>query len=104
MATFGQVVARRRKDMGLSQKELAETIFKEDGAPISPQYLNDLERDRRDAPSDYLIARFAERLKVDPDLLYGTAGELPPDLRGLDEDVATKAFAAFRRTVEQERS
>lgn len=101
--TFGQVISRRRKEIGLSQKELAEKILKEDGTPISPQYLNDLERDRRDAPGDLLIARFAQLLEIDADLLYSTAGELPPDLRGLDADVATKAFAAFRRTVEQER-
>ena len=43
--SFGEVVATARKAKGLSQKELAALITKEDGEPISPQYLNDLERD-----------------------------------------------------------
>ena len=42
--TFGQTIARARKDLGVSQRELALKVVKEDGAPISPQYLNDIER------------------------------------------------------------
>jgi hypothetical protein len=38
---------KARKKLGISQKNLADRIKKEDGQSISPQYLNDIERDRR---------------------------------------------------------
>jgi len=44
----------------MSQKELAGKIKKEDGLPISAQYLNDIEHDRRNPPSEFLIAQIAE--------------------------------------------
>ena len=46
--TFGQAISKARKALGLSQKELAARVMKEEktGA-ISPQYLNDIERDWR---------------------------------------------------------
>jgi transcriptional regulator with XRE-family HTH domain len=50
MATFGEIVAQARKRKLLSQKELAALIKKEDGQSISAQYLNDIERNRRNAP------------------------------------------------------
>lgn len=60
--TFGQVVAAERKKRGMSQKGLAARVLKEDGIPITPQYLNDVERDRRNPPSERLIEQIAERL------------------------------------------
>ena len=102
MPTFGELVARRRKELGKSQKELASLIHKEEGDPISPQYLNDLERDRRGAPGDHLMNEFARELDLSLDLLFNAAGELPPDLRGLDERTVEKAYAAFRRTLPKE--
>jgi transcriptional regulator with XRE-family HTH domain len=53
MLTFGRVISEARKNRELSQKELAMLVRKEDGNAISPQYLNDLERDRR-SPGDYI--------------------------------------------------
>lgn len=102
MPTFGQLIAEGRKVKGWSQKELAARIIKEDGSPISPQYLNDIERDRRGAPSDYLISCFASELGLELDLLYYTAGEITPDLRDLDlpEHQVLGAFAAFRKNLE----
>jgi len=102
MATFGELISDRRRALGLSQKELAAKIRKEDGSTISPQYLNDLERDRRGAPSDYLIGQFARILTMEGDELYYSAGEVSPDLRGLDPKTESvrKAIAAFRRSLE----
>ena len=53
--TFGQAISEACKDKGTSQRELVLKIVKEDGAPISPQYLNDIERDRRNPPGDHLL-------------------------------------------------
>ena len=104
MATFGELISEKRKALGLSQKELAAKIKKEDGTTISPQYLNDLEHDRRGAPSDQLITEFAAVLKMSIDALYYSAGEVSPDLRGLDPESegVKRAIAAFRKNLEKE--
>jgi transcriptional regulator with XRE-family HTH domain len=101
--SFGEVIAAARKKLGISQKMLAERIKKEDGTPISPQYLNDIERDRRNPPSEYLIGEFAKELDLSKDYLLLAAGTLPGDLtaRLSDSDPATieRAFRAFRKTI-----
>ena len=97
--TFGQVIAEARKAANLSQKELAALIRKEDGEPISPQYLNDIERDRRNPPSDFLIEQFAKELKIDVARLYYWAKKIPADIAPSKENEArfVTAFKAFRR-------
>jgi transcriptional regulator with XRE-family HTH domain len=96
--TFGQYIAKRRKELGLSQKELANRIQKEDGSTISPQYLNDIERDRRNPPSDFLLREFAKVLGVREDFLSYLAEALPSDVKGLSDDPerVARAFRAFR--------
>ncbi len=97
--TFGQVVAAERKKHGMSQKDLAARVLKEDGTPISPQYLNDIERDRRNAPSEHLIAAFARELNLDSDYLHYLAGQIPPDVRerNLPQERVKEAMVAFRQ-------
>ena len=104
MPTFGETLSEKRKEAGLSQKDLAARICKEDGQAISPQYLNDLEHDRRNPPSSHLIEQFAAVLKIDAVLLYHCAGELPPDLRcnSVEEETVVAAYKAFRQVVEGE--
>lgn len=101
MPTFGELIAGARKSKGWSQKELAAKVLKDDKTAISPQYLNDLERDRRGAPSDQLILAFAEVLDLDKDLLFYSAGEVSPDLRDRNGEHVKEAILAFRRTLEQ---
>jgi transcriptional regulator with XRE-family HTH domain len=103
--TFGMYVSEVRKKMGLSQKQLAELVEREEGGAISPQYLNDIEHDRRNPSSDHLIQQFARVLKVGADYLYYLAGRFPADVRqaNLQPDVVEKSFAAFRRTVPPDR-
>ena len=98
---FGQVIASARKELGISQRELALRVLKEDGTSISPQYLNDIERDRRNPPSDHLLEKFARELKLDKDYLYFLAGKFPSDVRsGPSSPSQVKAaFRAFRRTL-----
>jgi len=101
--SFGQIIGEARKKLGISQKTLAERIKKEDGEPISPQYLNDIERDRRNPPSEHLIVQFAKELELSKDYLLLAAGTVPKDLaaRLSDSDPETieRAFRAFRRTL-----
>jgi transcriptional regulator with XRE-family HTH domain len=99
--TFGQAVAEGRKEKKLSQKQLASMIMKEDGTPISPQYLNDIERDRRNPPGEYLINQFAKVLEVPEEYFYFLANEIPPKYRSDSPNNPTQvqeAFKAFARS------
>ena len=99
--TFGQIIADARKKSGISQKDFAERIKKEDGQAISPQYLNDIERDRRNPPSEHMIAQFAKELGLSKNHLIAAAGALPAELKQMvsdsDPDAVEKAFQAFRK-------
>jgi len=99
--TFGEIIAEGRKKANLSQKELANLIKKEDGESISPQYLNDLERDRRNPPSDFLIKQFAKVLDLELDVLYYCAGKLPADVMSAkaDKEKVVAAYKAFRKVL-----
>src|SRR5205809_7755082 len=102
--TFGQAIADARKKAGLSQKELAARIKKEEGGAISPQYLNDLERGRRNPPAPQLLDQFIRELNIESDWLYYVAGQYPEDLRrgALDQAQVREAFQAFRRGLNRE--
>ena len=99
--TFGAYVSSARKKQGMSQKELAEAIEREEGGSISPQYLNDIEHDRRSPSSDHMIQQFARVLKLDADHLYYLAGRWPADVRqaNLPPQRVQRVMAAFRRTL-----
>jgi transcriptional regulator with XRE-family HTH domain len=77
--TFGQVLAKARQRAGVNLRELARAIIKEDGEPISFQYLHDLENDRRHAPSDHLINELARVLQVPRNYLYYYARRIPAE-------------------------
>ncbi len=103
--TVGEIISAGRKRAGLTLRELASQIFKEDGTPISLTYLNDVEHDRRPAPSPTLLRQLADVLHINYDYLMFIAGDIPGDLREgsyTPEDVEA-AFKAFRKTL-QERS
>lgn len=102
MKTFGTVLSEARKAKGMSQKELAAKVRKEDGQAISPQYLNDIEHDRRNPPSEFIISQMAELLDFDKDTLCLAAGTIPSDLMKMAAtrpDKVQQAFKAFRKTV-----
>ena len=102
MKTFGKTISDARKDLGISQKELASRIKKDDRTEISAQYLNDIEHDRRNPPSEEIIKQFAEELKLDKDVLCLIAGTVPKDVQNLSKENPEKAkafFKAFRRDL-----
>jgi transcriptional regulator with XRE-family HTH domain len=102
MKTFGIVLSEARKAKGMSQKELAAKVKKEDGQAISPQYLNDIEHDRRNPPSEFIVGQIAELLEFDRDTLCLAAGTISSDLMKMaaaQPDKVEQAFKAFRRTV-----
>ena len=99
--TFGQEITKARKDKGLSQKQVAAGTVKEDGLAISAQYLNDIEHDRRNPPSEYIVSQLAESLDLDLDYLLFLAGRLPSDMLELSRDRQdiSSAMKAFRRNL-----
>lgn len=96
--TFGRAIAQARKEKEISQKELASLIEREDGDPISPQYLNDIEHNRRSPSSDHLVKQFSKILKIDLDYLYYLVDRFPEDIRrsGLTEKEVSSLLMAFR--------
>jgi transcriptional regulator with XRE-family HTH domain len=92
--TFGRVIANARRAKGLFLKECASLIKKEDGQPISFQYLNDIEHDRRQPTSDHMIEQFAKHLGIPQDLLYHLARKFPSDLS--EPDDVEQILAAWR--------
>lgn len=103
--TFGRAIILARRARGMSQRELASLIQKEDNlGPISPPYLNDIEHDRRSPTSDHLIRQFAEVLGEDEGYLFVLAGKIPNDVReniGNREQIV-EGFANFRRSISKE--
>lgn len=106
LTSFGGAIASGRKEKGLSQKELAAKIIKEDGQAITPQYLNDIEHDRRSPSSDHLVKQFARVLGIDAVALYAASGLLPEQDRKLvrkaTPDRVGQAFMAFRKKLTEE--
>jgi transcriptional regulator with XRE-family HTH domain len=103
-ATLGGAISDARKQLGMSQKDLAAHIKRvEDDGPISPQYLNDIEHNRRVPGSDHMIRQFASILKISENWLFFLANRVPADLRSLNpgaQDVdrfVREAAVAFRR-------
>lgn len=104
-ATLGGVISDARKKLGISQKELAARIKRaEDDQPISAQYLNDIEHNRRSPGNDHIINQFAEVLELKASYLFWLANRVPTELRDLnlseaavDRFVTKAAAVAFRK-------
>lgn len=96
--TFGGAIAEARKTKGWSLKDLASRVLREDGDAISPQYLNDIEHDRRSPSSDRMVQQFADALGINQDWLYYLAGRFPSDVRekGLSQKQVSDLMVAFR--------
>ena len=96
--TFGRTISEARKAKGWGLKDLAAQVLREDAVAISPQYLNDIEHDRRSPSSDRMVQQFAEALDIDPDWLYYLAGRFPEDVREkkLSQKEVADAMLAFR--------
>ena len=95
--SFGTYIADTRKSKELSQRELAAKL------EISPQYLNDIEHNKRSPSSPQLIEQIATALDVSADYLSYLAGRIPEEVKEKKLDPATfeKAMLAFRKATEK---
>jgi transcriptional regulator with XRE-family HTH domain len=89
------------ESLALTQKDVAAGIVRDDGKPLSVQYLNDIEHGRRGAPPDYDIGQLAKLLRVEIDVLYCRAGRLPRDIRkrSVSDRQEAAAYRALRREL-----
>lgn len=68
--TFGHLISDARRRKNLSLKQCASLINKEDGTPISFQYLSEIENARRYPPSEFIMRQFAKVLDIPMEVLY----------------------------------
>ncbi|MBQ8615060.1 MAG: helix-turn-helix transcriptional regulator [Clostridia bacterium] len=103
--TFGEFIAQRREEIGLTQREFASKL------EISNTYLWDIENGHRSAPAK-LLRKMKELLNINiskenekdfEDLLYLTSNECAPDL--IQYMLASKeARQAIRLAIEKDMS
>lgn len=99
--TFGQVLTEARKRAGLTQKEVAERLRREDGRPVDAPYLNAVEHDRRRPPPDYLIEQLAKIIGISADVLFYHARRIPSDDKAdIEHQQVEAAYEAFRKAIE----
>ncbi len=106
MRTFGELIARRRKELGLTQIELGARIKGRSGQSVSQKRITDIEHDRFGVPRAPVLKQLARALKLDVDVLYFWGRQIPPDVRaeGLAEEAIQEAWRAFRAVVRRKSS
>ena len=104
-ASFGEMIARRREELGLTQVELAARIKGRSGETVTQQRITDIEHNRFGVPRAPVMKQLASALKLDTDVLCLWARVIPADIRaeGLAEEVIKNAWQAFREVIERER-
>lgn len=92
--TLGKIIAAARETHGLTQVELAREL------EVSPQFINDIEHDRR-VPNRNMIAALSEELDIYSDVLWFSIGKIPPYMTAGDysEKAIVAALAAMRNVL-----
>jgi len=70
---LGEVIKHARQTRRFTLRRVADQVTKEDGAPISPQYLFDIEVHHR-IPAPHVLHSLAQVLGLDYDTLLALAG------------------------------
>src|SRR5919106_776666 len=70
---LGEVIKQARLIRRLTLRGLADQVSKEDGTPISPQYLFDIEVHHR-VPAPHVLRELARVLELEHDTLLALAG------------------------------
>jgi len=94
--TFGKLISRARNRKGITLTECAALIYKSDGSSISVQYLSDLEKDRRNPPSELILRQFSTILNIPIEVLYFYSETFPSGLnKKVSQEQIVAAFQAF---------
>jgi len=103
---FASMIRARRKELGLTQKQVCGQIRTEEGRAIGQTYLAEIERGHHPNPRPHLIEEFARALEIDRDVLYLAARQVPPEvaeeLRRLTPEQRAAAWRVFKRAVMQD--
>jgi transcriptional regulator with XRE-family HTH domain len=78
--SLGDVLKQARQRRRWTLRRLADQVTKEDGTPISPQYLFDIETHHR-IPTPHVLAELARVLALEYDTLLALAGAAEVVLR-----------------------
>ena len=70
---LGDIINQARRARRWSLRQLAAQVTKDDGTPISQQYLNDIELNRR-IPAPPVLRTLAQALELDYEVLLLLAG------------------------------
>src|ERR1700737_1845339 len=99
--SFGELIAGRRQELGLTQIELGKRIKGRSRDTVSQQRITDIEHDRFGVPRRPVLEQLAHALKLDIDVLYLWGRVIPADIRaeGLSEDAIKEAWRAFRAVI-----
>ncbi len=87
--TLGQAIREIRREVGVTQKGLAEA------AGIDQSYLSMIESDRRRNPGTKVVARLSQALQISIDDLAARAGYLPRPTP--DDPLSDRAVRLFRQ-------
>jgi transcriptional regulator with XRE-family HTH domain len=104
--SFGELIAKRRKELGLTQTELAHRIIGRHGGPISQERITDIEHNSYGVPRRPILEQLALALKLDLDVLYLWGRLIPEDIDpvGVPEAPIQLAWRFFRAALEDGRS
>jgi transcriptional regulator with XRE-family HTH domain len=99
--SFGELIAKRRKELGLTQTELAQRIMGRRGGPISQERITDIEHNRYGVPRKPILEQLARELQLDSDVLYLWGRIVPPDIdpEGVPEVAIQLAWRFFRAAI-----
>jgi transcriptional regulator with XRE-family HTH domain len=92
---LGEVINNARRARKLTLRQVAEQVTKDDGTPISPQYLNDIELHHR-LPTSHVLRDLARVLALDYDALLAAAGAADVVVREYLEAYPQHAEAIIR--------
>ena len=94
-ARLGEAIHQARRAHKLTLRQLAEQVTKDDGTPISPQYLNDIELHHR-VPTPHVLRELARVLELDADTLLALAGAVDVVVREYVASHPEQAEAVIR--------
>jgi transcriptional regulator with XRE-family HTH domain len=92
---LGGVIQQARRAHKLTLRQLGQQVTKDDGTPISPQYLNDIELHHR-VPTPHILRGLAQVLALEYDTLLALAGAADVVARGYLEAHPQQAEAVIR--------
>lgn len=99
--SIGKTIADKRKALGLTLKDLAGLVTKEDGSTVSIQYVSDIEHNHR-TPSPAVLESLAEALGMEVAFLQAVARQAPSsvtDYLAAHPDTAVAVEVLFTKAL-----